>query len=141
MTPEELAIIDSKLSLAYRTQDDWTVVKAFLTDRDVIVMESEALPSAGHMTIADGALLAFQPWTSVLTGLTDLPRQCASPSDPCLSHRRSMCPMNSTSRCTWISGMTALHLLSESAACSADSGYAGGCIEVGKARPQRPLPV
>jgi len=59
MTPEELAIIDSKLSLAHRTQDDWTVVKAFLTDRDVIVMESEALPSAGHMTIADGALLAF----------------------------------------------------------------------------------
>jgi hypothetical protein len=51
MTPEELAIIDSKLSLAHRTQDDWTAVKAFLTDRDVIVMESEALPSTGHMTI------------------------------------------------------------------------------------------
>ena len=59
MTTEELAIIDSMLSLPHRTQEDWAAIKAFLTDRNVIVMESEAFPSAGHMTISDGALLAF----------------------------------------------------------------------------------
>jgi len=59
MTTEELAIIDSMLSLPHRTQEDWAAIKAFLTDRNVIVMESEAFPSAGHMTISNGALLAF----------------------------------------------------------------------------------
>lgn len=59
MTEEELALIDSKLSLPHRTQEDWVAIKAFLTDRDVIVMESEALPSVGHLTISNGALLAF----------------------------------------------------------------------------------
>lgn len=59
MTTEELSIIDSKLSLPHRTEEDWAAIKAFLTDRDVIVMESEAVPSVGHLTIAKGALLAF----------------------------------------------------------------------------------
>lgn len=59
MTAEELSIIDSKLALLHRTEDDWAAIKAFLSDRDVIVMESEVLPSAGHMTISENALLAF----------------------------------------------------------------------------------
>ena len=59
MTAEELDLIDAKLSLLHRTEEDWAAIKAFLSDRDVIVMESEAVPSVGHMTIADGALLAF----------------------------------------------------------------------------------
>ena len=59
MTTEELAIIDSMLSLPHRTQEDCAAIKAFLKDRNVIVMKSEAFPSAGHMTISDGALLAF----------------------------------------------------------------------------------
>ena len=49
MTTEELAIIDSKLSLPHRTEEDRAAVKVFPTDRDVIVMESEALPSAEHI--------------------------------------------------------------------------------------------
>ena len=59
MTAEELDLIDAKLSLLHRTEEDWAAIKAFLSDRDAIVMESEAVPSVGHMTIADGALLAF----------------------------------------------------------------------------------
>ena len=59
MTEEELALIETKLSLLHRTGEDWAAIKAFLPNRDVIVMESEAMPSKGHMTIADGALLAF----------------------------------------------------------------------------------
>jgi len=59
ITTEELSIIDSKLLLPHRTQDEWAAIKAFLTGHDVIVMESEAVPSAGHMTISEGALLAF----------------------------------------------------------------------------------
>ena len=59
MTPEELAVLNSKLSLPRRTEEDWAAIKAFLPDRDVIVMEAEAVPSVGHLTISDGALLAF----------------------------------------------------------------------------------
>lgn len=59
LTAEELSIIDSKLALPHRTQEDWAAIKAFLPDRDVIVMESQDWPSSGHLTISDGALLAF----------------------------------------------------------------------------------
>lgn len=41
LTAEELSIIDSKLALPHRTQEDWAAIKAFLPDRDVIVMESQ----------------------------------------------------------------------------------------------------
>lgn len=36
LTAEELSIIDSKLALPHRTQEDWAAIKAFLPDRDVI---------------------------------------------------------------------------------------------------------
>lgn len=49
MVKDELSIIDSRLSLPHRTEEDWAAVKVFPTDRDVIVMESEALPSAEHI--------------------------------------------------------------------------------------------
>ena len=59
MTTEELSIIDSKLALLHRTEEDWAAIKAFLTDRDVIAMEAQEWPSAGHLSISDSALLVF----------------------------------------------------------------------------------